>query len=196
MTELRSLRFALLAGIALIALIVVSAPFAEAAQPLHGHVPAAVSNSRLLRRMPAETRLNLAIGLPLRNSDALDSLIERLSDSASADYRRYLTPQQFADQFGPAESDYDALIAFVQSRGLTVTATHTNRMLLDVSGDIADVEAAFHVRMMLYEHPVRGQFYAPDREPSVDLDIGALDIAGLDNKRDSSSDGPENTSAF
>ena len=35
--------------------------------------------------------------------------------------------------------------------------------------------------MMAYDHPVRGRFYAPDREPSLDLEIKVLDISGLDN---------------
>jgi subtilase family serine protease len=119
--------------------------------------------------------------LPLRNQEALDLLIESLSDPSSSNYRQFLTPDQFAEKFGPTEDDYQAVIAFAQSQGLTVTATHSNRTVLDVSGAVADVEKAFHLNMMFWAHPVRGQFYAPDREPSLDLDVKVLDIAGLDN---------------
>jgi len=122
----------------------------------------------------------MAIGLPLRNQEALDLLIESLSDPSSSSYHQFLTPEQFAEQFGPTEDDYQAVIAFAQSQGLTVTATHPNRTVLDVSGAVADVEKAFHLNMMFWAHPVRGRFYAPDREPSLDLDAKVLDIAGLD----------------
>ena len=131
--------------------------------------------------MPASTRLNLAVGLPLRNAEALDRLLERIADPESADYRHYLTPEQFTEQFGPSEADYQSLIAFAESRGLKVTGTHANRMLLDLSGAVADIEKAFHVNMLFYQHPARGLFYAADREPSFDFSIHALDIAGLDN---------------
>jgi subtilase family serine protease len=126
-------------------------------------------------------RLNLAIGLPLRNADQLETLLQQISDPASANYQQYLTAEQFTEQFGPTEDDYQALIDFSESNGLVVTGTHPNRTILDVAGAAADVEKAFHLTMMSYWHPVRGTFYAPDREPSLDLDIQTLDITGLDN---------------
>jgi len=131
--------------------------------------------------MPRSMPLNIAIGLPLRNQQALDLLTESLADPSSPNYRRFLTPEEFAVQFGPTEEDYQAAIAFAQSQGLTVTATHPNRMLLDITGSVADIEKALHVNMTIYQHRVRGQFYAPDREPWLDLDAGILDISGLDN---------------
>jgi subtilase family serine protease len=135
----------------------------------------------MLQRIPRSTHLNLAIGLPLRNQDGLDLLLQQLSDPASPNYHQYLTPEQFTEQFGPTEEDYKALIDFAESNGLVVTATHPNRTILDVSGAAADIENAFHVNMLSYWHPVRGAFYAPDREPSLDFDIQTLDISGLDN---------------
>ena len=108
-------------------------------------------------------------------------MLQQLSDPTSPNYQQYLTPEQFTVQFGPTEEDYKALIDFAESNGLVVTATHPNRTILDVSGAAADIENAFHVNIMSYWHPVRGAFYAPDREPSLDFDIQTLDISGLDN---------------
>jgi hypothetical protein len=153
----------------------------NAAQILHGHVPHAVAEARMSQPVPRSTRLNLAIGLPLRNADALDLLLASLADPSSPNYHQYLTSAQFTEQFGPTEDDYQALIAFVESRGLAVTGTHPNRTVLDVTGAVGDVEKAFHLNIMFYQHPVRGTFYAPDREPSLDLSATVLDIAGLDN---------------
>ena len=84
--------------------------------------------------------------------------------------------------FGPKEQDYEAIIAFANANGLTVAGKHPNRMLLDVSGSVADVEKAFHVKMLVYPHPTEARtFYAPDVEPSLDLAVPVLRIAGLDN---------------
>ena len=48
--------------------------FGAERQMLRGHVPAAVAklNLRPVGRLPATNRLNLAIGLPLRNTNALN----------------------------------------------------------------------------------------------------------------------------
>ena len=150
-------------------------------QVLVGHVPSAVAQSRVTGRLAATTKMQLAIGLPLRNAAQLDALLAEINDPTSAQYHQYLTPTQFAAQFGPTEADYVALIAFAQANGLTVTGTHPNRMLLDVAGPVTAVEKAMHVNMVTYTHPVRGAFYAPDREPSLDTDVQTLDVSGLEN---------------
>jgi subtilase family serine protease len=110
---------------------------------LHGHVPGVVAHLQPVGRLPASQRLNLAIGIPLRNEAALDVFLQELYDPASPNYHQYLTPEQFTEKFGPTESDYEKVIAFARANGLTVTATHGNRVLLDVSGSVTDIERAF-----------------------------------------------------
>jgi subtilase family serine protease len=151
-------------------------------QVLHGHVPVAVSRLHLqpLSKLSSAKRLNLAIGLPLRNQQALDSLLQQIYDPASPKFRQYLTPEQFTEQFGPTEEDYQKVIAFAKQNGLTVTGTSANRVLLDVSGSVADTEKAFQVTMRTYQHPTENRtFYAPDVEPSVEVDVPVVDIQGL-----------------
>ena len=137
-------------------------------QILSGHVPLVTIGREPLRRMQGSNRLNLAIGLPLRNQDELDTLLERLYDPASPQYRHYLTPGQFAERFGPTQEDDQALRVWAESKGLAVTGTHPNRTLLDVSGLVADIERAFHVTLRVYQHPTEARtFHAPDVEPSL-----------------------------
>ena len=153
-------------------------------QLLHGHVPPAIAHFHLqpMNRLPATNRLNLAIWLPLRNQEALNKLLAEIYDPASTNYHRYLTPEQFTAQFGPTEQDYQSLIHFAQTNGLTVTATYPNRVLLDVSGNTASVEKVFHVKLNVYQHPTENRsFFAPDAEPSIDLSVPVLHVGGLDN---------------
>ncbi len=150
-------------------------------QTLLNHVPRAVSASRQLGPVAATSTLNLAIGLPLRNREELDSLVEQISDPQSANYRQYLSASEFAERFGPTKADYDKLIAFVEKNGLTVSGTHANRMILDVTGPVAAINQALHISLAMWDHSTRGRFYAPDRNPSMEVDVQVLDISGLDN---------------
>src|SRR5690242_14235122 len=102
-----------------------SAPSSAVAnrQTLRGHVPAVVSQLAPLGQVAASTRLNLALGLPLRDPAGLSTFLRQISDPASPLYRHYLTPQQFADRFGPTEQDYQAVQDFARNHGLTVTTT-------------------------------------------------------------------------
>jgi hypothetical protein len=191
-TEFMKIQF-LTAGRASVVKLVAAAcmavflPLAISAQPvgrqvLHGHVPAELSRLQPKGLLPATTSLNLAIGLPLRNLEALTNLLQQIYDPASPNYHHFLTPEKFAAQFGPTEQDYQAVVAFAKAKGLQVTATYPNRMLVDVSGSVASIEKAMHVTMRVYQHPKEARtFYAPDVEPSVDLTVPVLSIGGLDN---------------
>jgi len=149
---------------------------------LHGHVPAAAARLQPQGFLPATNRLHLAIGLPLRNEAALDDLLRQIYDPGSPNYRQYLMPEQFTEQFGPTEADYQKVIAFARANGLTVTGTYGNRVLLDVSGTADNIEKAFQVRLRVYQHPTEARtFFAPDVEPSVETNLPILDISGLDN---------------
>ena len=151
---------------------------------LHGHVPAAVSRLQAIGSVSPSNNLYLAIGLPLRNKEGLGGLLQQVYDPSSPIYQRFLTPEQFATQFGPTEQDYQKVIDFVRANGLTVVGTHPNRMLLDVSGRAADIEKAFRVTLRTYHHPTENRdFFAPDTEPSVPSTLPIQDISGLDNLR-------------
>jgi hypothetical protein len=159
-----------------------SVPPSSTRQELHGHVPAAGARLTSIGHLPGSTRLHLAISLPLRNQQALSNLIQQLYDPTSPQYRRFLTLEQFTDGFGPTEADYEGVIDFATTNGLTVTAKYTSRVLLDVEAPAQDIEKALHISFRLYQHPTeRREFFAPDSEPSLDLGIPLLHISGLHN---------------
>jgi kumamolisin len=133
-------------------------------------------------RLPAGQSMRLVIVLPLGNSLALDQFLKELYNPASPSYRRYLSVDEFTTRFGPTEHDYDAVLRWAEANGFTVVGTSRNRLNVDVTGSVATIEAALHVNMGLYRHPTENRtFYAPDREPTVDLPFQLWRIAGLDN---------------
>jgi hypothetical protein len=177
------LRSVVLPGFLLSLFIAVFGPMSARAgemRVLRGHVPAAAALLQPLGRLPGTNSLRLAISLPLRNGEALANLLQRLYDPASPDYHHYLTPAQFTERFGPTAQDYQTVIQFAGSNGLEIVATRESRMLLDIQGKVSDIEKAFHVTLLTYQHPTEArQFYAPDVEPTVEADLPILDIVGL-----------------
>ena len=149
---------------------------------LKGHVPAAVAQVQPVGALPDAQPLDLSIGLPLRNREELTGLLEQIYDPAHPNYRRFLTPEQFTERFGPTQAEYDRVMSFARTNGLQLTARHANRLVLGVRGTVADLQRAFHIRLGSYPHPLENRlFYAPDQEPSVDADVPILDIAGFNN---------------
>ncbi len=157
---------------------------AEPRPVLTTHVPPAVSTgiAPLVGHVPVKQRLSLAISLPLLNEAALDELLQQVYDPQSANYHKYLSVEEFTNRFGPAAADYAAAIEFARANGLDVIDTASNRMVLDVEGSVANIENAFHVKLNVYQHPTESRtFYAPDREPTIDLAAPVLHVSGLDD---------------
>jgi subtilase family serine protease len=172
-----------LAAAIIVSLLPVAAPvLAGERHILRTQVPETVTHLQLLRRLPATNRLRLAIGLPLRNQDTLTNLLQELYDPASPNFRRYLTPEQFAEQFGPTDQDYRSVINYAASNRLEIVGTYGNRAVLEVAGEVSDIERAFQVALGAYQHPTEGrQFFAPGVQPSVDAALPILYVSGLDN---------------
>jgi subtilase family serine protease len=151
-------------------------------QLLHRHVPVVARTLAAVDVLPPSNLLSLTIGLPLRDETGLTNLLEQLYDPSSPLFRHYLSPEEFADRFGPTKADYQALIGFAESNGLTVLGKHSNRLVLDVRGSVSDIERTFGTRLKVYAHPRENRrFFAPEIEPSVPLNVALLDVSGLDS---------------
>jgi subtilase family serine protease len=149
---------------------------------LPGYVPKLPPGLKAKGQLAGINQLRLAIGLPLRNATALDEFLAQVYDPASTNYQRYLTPEEFTQHFGLTTEDYQAVKEFARTNNLTVTATHANRLLLDVAGSAADIQRAFHTTLLTYHHPTENRdFYAPATEPSADARLNIADISGLNN---------------
>jgi subtilase family serine protease len=148
------------------------------------HVRDVVLNGRAqtVGRLPATQSMRLVLVLPHRNEAGLQSFLQELYDPSSPSHRQFLTVEEFTERFGPSQEDYDAVIRFAESHGLTVVGTSRNRMNVDVEGPVARIEEALHVTMGVYRHPTENRtFYGPDREPTPSLPVALHHIAGLDD---------------
>jgi len=156
----------------------------QSLQVLHHHVRTAVSSreARLVGRVPATQRMQISIVLALRNQVGLTELLGQLYEPSSPNYRHFLSVDQFTEKFSPTAEDYQTVIDFAKANGFTVTATAANRMIVPISGSVAQIEKAFNLRMNNFRHPTENRiFYSPDREPSLHLSVSVAHIAGLNN---------------
>ena len=151
---------------------------------LTNHVPDDVASgvAPLVGHLDAKERVSLAISLPLKNQDQLELFLEDLYDPQSPNYHHYLSASEFAERFAASEEDYGKVLRFAEANKLKVVGRGANRMVVDVEGAAADVETAFHTTLGVFQHPTEARtFYAPEREPVVELDVPLLHISGMDN---------------
>ncbi len=164
-------------------LFAVAAPTKAGSLPTHHLYQAVISGrAKFLNWLPPTQALRINILFPVRDEAGLDNFLREVYDPSSPSYRHFLTPQEFTARFAPTQEDYDAVVAFAEANGMTVTKRASNRLLLDLTASVATIENAFHLRMGVYQHPTEDRtFFSPDREPSVDLNVPLWHIGGLDN---------------
>ncbi len=148
------------------------------------YVPAVVAQKAVapLNRLPATNELRLALSLPLRDEAGLTNFLRELYDPASPQFHHFLKQGEFAARFGPAPADYAKVIHFAETNGFKISATHADRLVVDVTGKVSDVERALHVRLNSFRHPKENRnFFAPDAEPAWDAALPISHVSGLDN---------------
>ena len=112
----------------------------------------------------------------------LEDFLAEVYNPRSSSYRHFLTVPEFTERFGPTQADYDAVIKYAKSNGLTVTGGTRDGMEVQVKGPVSSVERAFHVAMFNYQHPTENRtFFGPDREPTTSLGFSLWHVSGLDN---------------
>ena len=157
---------------------------AQPQAPVTRHTRDAVVSGQapLAGHLPANQSMRIDVVLALRNRAGLESFLLQVYDPSSPIYRQFLTVREFTESFGPSQGDYNAVTRFAKTNGFTVVGGSRDAMDVQLQGSVATIEATFHVTMGVYQHPTENRtFYAPDREPTVDLPFQLWHISGLDN---------------
>jgi hypothetical protein len=89
----------------------------------------------------------LQLRRPAVQEQALRGLIDQMHDPASASFHRWLTPNAFGAQFGPAPSDIRQITGWLQGHGFRVNTVYPSAMTIDFSGTAGEVAAAFHTEI-------------------------------------------------
>jgi subtilase family serine protease len=80
----------------------------------------------------------------------LDQLLEQQQDSASPQYHRWLTPEQYAERFGSSQENIDKLSNWLRSSGFSNVQPARGRDFVVFSGTAAQVETGLHTPIHRY----------------------------------------------
>jgi kumamolisin len=177
----RSCRFWLTLGLATgFAGAAFGAPYPRAATPAPSDLGTALSVS-------GNQSLTVSVALPLPDTAAAQALLEATYTKGSAQYRHFLTPQEFNAQFGPTDATVAQVTKRFESAGLQVTRASST--LLKVTGSTSAIEAAFGVSLHTYEVAATAEvpgyrYHAPTSAPQVSSDIASSvqAVLGLDTR--------------
>jgi hypothetical protein len=130
----------------------------------------AVADSQPISRM-----LLLLQRSPAQES-ALKTLLDQQQSKSSPSYRQWLTPQQFGQQFGPADADVATVTGWLQSHGFQVSGVAAGRTFIEFSGNAGQVRSAFNTE--IHRYVVNGQSHlANSTDPQIPAALAPV-VAG------------------
>lgn len=169
-------------GVGVFSISVIARARPDARTPISGQTVPLIKKAKLIGTASGQQQLNLSIGLQGRNQQELADLLSNIYNPHSSLYHHFLTPQQFATEFGPTAAQQQQVVDYLRSQGLTVTHVASNGLLIDANASVAQVEATFGVTINDYQIGAR-HFFANANAPTVPSSLSSLilSIGGMDN---------------
>jgi subtilase family serine protease len=121
---------------------------------LQGNVPFALAS-----RVPTQStdyaapmeRMILSLKVSPEAQTRLNKLLADQHDPASSSYHRWLTPQQFGEQFGPSKDDLAQVMGWLAGHGFSIDEVAPSGLTINFSGDVAAVGRAFQTAIMDFD---------------------------------------------
>jgi pseudomonalisin len=118
-------------------------------------------------------KMILVLEAGVEQNQALDGLIVAQQDPSSPSYQKWVTPAQFAEQFGVSENDVEQVTAWLKSHGFTIDEVPPGRRTIVFSGTAGIVAAAFHT--VIKQYRVYGELhYANASDPEIPEALAAV----------------------
>jgi pseudomonalisin len=131
---------------------------------------------------PTSQILTIGVSVALPDPSGEQALYNELYDPTSSLYQHFLTPSQFASEFGVSSADTAAIKSWLSGGGLTFESSDPTGDYYMLSGDVAQLETLFDVAIGNYSFDGTN-FVANDVPPSVPVNLPIDAVAGLDTFR-------------
>ena len=113
---------------------------------------------------------------------SLRKLLDQQQDKSSPQFHKWLTPEQFGEQFGPADADIQAVTQWLTSQGFRVTKVGAGRTVIEFSGTAGLVRQALGTE--IHKFLVNGVTYSANAtDPRIPAALSCV-IEGFDTLDD------------
>lgn len=114
----------------------------------------------------AMNRMLLLLQRTPEQESALQKLLQDQQDKNSPSYHKWLTPEEFGQQFGPPDDTLNQVKAWLALQGFQVARTTAGRNILEISGTAGQVKSAFHTE--IHKYKVQGnEYFANQSDPQI-----------------------------
>jgi subtilase family serine protease len=130
------------------------------------------------------TNLSLHFNMTAAQQGALTQLLAAQQNPSSPSYHQWLTPEQYAAQFGLSSADLAMARSWLASQGFTVTSVARGGTFIQFTGTVGQLEQAFHTSIHTVSYNGE-QHIANLTDPALPAGLASVvqNIGGLDDFR-------------
>jgi Pro-kumamolisin, activation domain/Bacterial Ig-like domain (group 3) len=122
-------------------------------------------------------RIMLVLKRSANQESALQDLLVQQQVTSSTNFHKWLTPDQFGQQFGPADADIQAVTSWLASYGFQSIKVSKGRTVIEFSGTASQVQTALHTP--IHRYTVNGEsHWANANEPQIPVALAPV-ISGF-----------------
>jgi Pro-kumamolisin, activation domain/Subtilase family/Divergent InlB B-repeat domain len=138
--------------------------------------------AQLIGHYDSAQMLRLVFALKPPHLEEEEQLLKQLQDRDSPLFHKYLSEQEWNERFAPSAQDEQAVAAWAQSQGLTITQRYPNRLLVDVEAPAGVIEKALDVAINRYQKG-SATYFSNDRDPAIPAQFAGIvhAVLGLNN---------------
>jgi subtilase family serine protease len=111
--------------------------------------------------------MQLVLKHSAQQETALQQLLADQQNPSSSSYHKWLTPEQFGEQFGVADQDLQTVTAWLQSQGFQIDEVAKGRNVIQFSGNAGQVKQAFHTSIHRYVLANGEEHWANASDPQI-----------------------------
>jgi subtilase family serine protease len=98
----------------------------------------------------AAKRILLILNRPPEREAGLQQFLKSVHEAGNAGYHQWITPEQFGQQFGPADSDVQIAESWLGSHGFSVAVISKSKQYIEFSGTAGQLREALHTHIHQY----------------------------------------------
>lgn len=148
-----------------------------------GGVPSPPAGSVAAGALPSTTPIRLSVLLRSADPKGLEATALAVSTPGSAQYRKYLTPAEVEQRFGPSPGAIAGVDAYLSRHGFAIGPSLGDGLIVTATGTAGTVRGALHTGLTTYRQRSGRVTYlntSPPQMPSA-VAPGIQSIVGLDD---------------
>ena len=129
-------------------------------------------------------RIYLLLGRSAEQQTALEKLMLEQMDSNSANFHKWLTPEEYGTTFGPSDEDVQAVKNWLSAHGFTGIKTNNGKTIVEFNGTVGAVRSAFATE--IHKFNVKGEeHFANVSDPQIPTALApaVMGVVSLHNFR-------------